>query len=495
MKTDAWNVNHYAIACGLLALYGIAVCPLLESLSVATLMVPMVIAFGCGLLVRNALRRWLLSSDLSLSRPRRAFIIEWATLLAVGFGLAVFNHTVLEFPFASHSGLKVVLGVASIGFFVSIDVMLHEQMAVGRHLKQEGIAVQLEASRQSFSRRLFVLSTVSILVVSMVLVLLIYKQLLFLSWQESLEDLNKVWLAILFESVFVVAIMTAYIAKVMKSSSRVLAFYLGNQKDALERVSEGNYTGSVPVVSRDEFGDIARHTNDMIQTIAARSAELQRTQDATILALAALAETRDNETGAHIMRTQYYVRELAEYLANQPAYRDTLTPDTVKLIYKSTPLHDIGKVGIPDDVLLKPGKLSEDEYEIMKTHTTLGLHALVVVETELGQSNFLNYAKDVVATHHERWDGNGYPAGLAGESIPLCGRLMAVADVYDALTSKRVYKPAFSHEKARSIILEGRGSQFDPTVVDAFVECESAFIAIANRHSDGEPEASQSLVA
>lgn len=484
MKSDTWNVAHYAVAAGLLALYGGAVCPLIENLSVVQLMGPIASAFAAGLLLRAGARRVLLGTPVQHNRPRRAAVIEWLTLVAVGFGIAAFNHVVYQFPLQSHSGLKVVLGTAAIAAFIAMDVLLAEELSLGRWCKREGVDVQFESSRQSFSRRLFLMSFVCVLIVATVLVMLINKQLLYLSWRQSLAEVAAVRTAILFECVFVVAVMTGYIFKVMRSSSRVLAFYLGNQTETLERVSGGNYRDAVRVVSNDEFGDIARHTNAMIDTIAARTAELQATQDATILSLASLAETRDNETGAHIMRTQHYVKVLAEYLAEQPAFREQLTPDVITLIYKSTPLHDIGKVGIPDSVLLKPGKLTDAEYAVMKTHTVLGVRALEVVETELGESHFLSFAKDVVATHHERWDGKGYPAGLAGTDIPLCGRLMAVADVYDALISKRVYKPAMSHEEARAILLDGRGSQFDPDVVDAFVACEPAFRDIAYRHGD-----------
>ncbi len=485
MKSDTWNVVHYGVAGGLLALYGGAVCPLIENLSLVQLIAPIAVAFATGLILRAVARQVLLGDRMVHTRPRRVAAIEWITLMSVGFSIAAYNHVVYQFPLQSHSGLKVLLGTAAIGVFIAMDALLTEELSVGRWCKRKGINVQIDAARQSFSRRLFVMSFVCVLVVATVLVLLINKQLLYLSWRQSLAEVSEVKSAILFECIFVVAIMTGYIYKVMTSSSRVLAFYLGNQKDTLERVSGGDYADAVPVVSNDEFGDIARHTNAMIQTIAARSAELQRTQDATILSLASLAETRDNETGAHIMRTQHYVKVLADHLATRPAFRDQLQPDVIELITKSTPLHDIGKVGIPDSVLLKPGKLTDDEYAVMKTHTLLGVQALEVVETELGESHFLSFAKDVVATHHERWDGKGYPAGLAGLDIPLCGRLMAVADVYDALISKRVYKPAMSHADARAIILDGRGSQFDPDVVDAFVACEEAFREVACRYGDG----------
>ncbi|GAB6042452.1 response regulator [Endothiovibrio diazotrophicus] len=222
------------------------------------------------------------------------------------------------------------------------------------------------------------------------------------------------------------------------------------------------------------------------EQVAERTRELATTQDITILAMASLAETRDNETGNHIRRTQHYVKALAEALSQRPGYAERLDERTVDLLYKSAPLHDIGKVGIPDHVLLKPGKLTAEEFAVMKHHPAYGRDAIASAEALLGDrdSSFLRYAREIAYTHHEKWDGSGYPEGLAGEAIPLSGRLMAVADVYDALICKRVYKPPFSHERAVEIIVEGKGRHFDPTVVEVFEELAEAFRTIAARFSD-----------
>ncbi|MFT3719627.1 response regulator [Pseudorhodoferax sp.] len=219
--------------------------------------------------------------------------------------------------------------------------------------------------------------------------------------------------------------------------------------------------------------------------IAKRTAEVQAIQDVTIMAMASLAETRDNETGAHIRRTQLYVRRLAEQLRDHPRFRAFLSERCIELLYKSAPLHDIGKVGIPDEILLKPGKLTPQEFEIMKGHTTLGRAAIEQAEQRLGmQVDFLTLAKEIAYSHQEKWDGSGYPEGLSGDAIPISARLMALADVYDALISKRVYKPAFPHEEAVRIVLEGRGRHFDPDVTDAFAAAAEDFRAIAAEHRD-----------
>ena len=233
--------------------------------------------------------------------------------------------------------------------------------------------------------------------------------------------------------------------------------------------------------------DVLRDQKSVLQReVALATAELASLQDVTILTMASLAETRDNETGNHVLRTQHYVKALAEQLARQGEFASYLTPSQVELLFKSAPLHDIGKVGVPDRILLKPGKLDPDEFEIMKTHTTLGRDAIESAERRLGKDvPFLRIAKEIAYSHQEKWDGSGYPQGLRGEEIPLSARLMALADVYDALISARVYKPAFPHEEAVAIIAEGRDKHFDPRVSDAFVQIHQQFQEIAARFMDG----------
>jgi putative two-component system response regulator len=215
------------------------------------------------------------------------------------------------------------------------------------------------------------------------------------------------------------------------------------------------------------------------------------TRDVTIFALARLAESRDPETGAHLERVQNYCRVLAVWLAGLPKFGDQVDAEFVRLLYLTSPLHDIGKVGIPDYVLLKPGHLNDAEYGLMKTHAMLGAQTLEAALVQFPQAKFLRMARDIAATHHERYDGSGYPLGLAGDRIPLCGRIVALADVYDALTSKRVYKAAYCHDVARSIILEGTGRHFDPDVVDAFLACEAKFIEIRDQFAGIEEQSEE----
>jgi putative two-component system response regulator len=210
------------------------------------------------------------------------------------------------------------------------------------------------------------------------------------------------------------------------------------------------------------------------------------TRDLLIFVLAKLAESRDNDTGSHLERVRTFSRVIAEHLARQPKFRDQVNADFVRLIYLTSPLHDIGKVAVPDAVLLKAGPLSREEFDLMKLHTTHGAETLDAALREFPAAGYLRMARDIAASHHEWYDGSGYPCGLSGNEIPLCGRIVALADVYDALTSKRVYKEVFSHEKARNIVIQARGTHFDPDVVDAFLANEEKFIAI--KHALSPPQ-------
>jgi putative two-component system response regulator len=249
--------------------------------------------------------------------------------------------------------------------------------------------------------------------------------------------------------------------------------------------------------------------------VARRMRDNQVMQDVSIRALASLAEARDMETGQHIRRTQAYVQVLVEQLRPHPRFTSFLSPEMGQMVIKAAPLHDIGKVGIPDSVLLKPGRLSTEEFELMKAHSRIGGDAIdLAMRDELGQDEFrilqahiapgitdnaqalmafeklplafLAVAREIALWHHEKWGGNGYPDGLVGDAIPIPARLMALADVFDALASQRLYKPAFPFEESVRIITEGSGSHFDPDVVAAFLARQDDFRAILERHADSE---------
>jgi putative two-component system response regulator len=208
------------------------------------------------------------------------------------------------------------------------------------------------------------------------------------------------------------------------------------------------------------------------------------TRDLALFAMAKLSESRDAETGAHIERVQSYSRLIAQHLSLEVKACYGVDEEYIRLIYQTSPLHDLGKVAIPDNVLLKVGKLTKAEFAIMQTHTTIGAQTLDAALGRFPNARFLQMAHEIALTHHEKFDGSGYPHGLVGQAIPLCGRIVAVADVYDALTSRRIYKDAVTHQKAKAVILKDCGWHFDPEVVDAFLRCETDIIAAHDLLSD-----------
>lgn len=234
--------------------------------------------------------------------------------------------------------------------------------------------------------------------------------------------------------------------------------------------------------ARQLLADQNRHLEHLV---AERTAQLLRIQDALILTMASLVEIRGNAVSNHLIRTQHYVTALARQLQTHPRFAAVLTDANIELLRKCAPLHDIGKVGVLDTLLLKAGKLEPHEYDLVKMHTIYGRDTIATMENKLDASDdFLMLAREIAYSHHERWDGTGYPQGLKGEEIPALARLMAVADVYDALISERAYKLAFSHEKAVAIMREGRGSHFDPDILDAFLQIEDQMLAISAQFID-----------
>jgi response regulator RpfG family c-di-GMP phosphodiesterase len=234
------------------------------------------------------------------------------------------------------------------------------------------------------------------------------------------------------------------------------------------------------LLQSDMLSSIKSQQNEVIKV----NKKLTQTEKVTIFALAYQAELRDKETGKHLERTAQYVRLLAEKLAETPKYRSYLSPDYIADLEKSAPLHDIGKVAIPDSILRKPGKLTPEEFEIIKKHCEYGMRVLKIADEKLSFQSFLKIAIQMVASHHERWDGKGYPKGLKEDAIPISGRIMSLADVYDALRNDRCYKKAFSHEETCKIILNGNRMQFDPDLVDVFNKIENRFHEISVTMAD-----------
>ena len=473
---------HYLATLAIMGLYGIQVCPFIETLSIVELAPPLASFIVLQYILHYTLSRRMIDPAPYKTQVALIFQVEWLLFLLCGMLITVYNTAVFSFPIIS--GLKMILGLGALGFFVATDLALERERQLAEHIHQQGISLTPDRRFFTLINKFTLFASTATLFLVCIFFLLINKDLEWLANGAQHIPRAEAQRAVLIEFIFVGIILLAYMLVVIRAYAHNLKHFIGNQNYALNAATSGHLDYSVTVSSNDEFGVMAHQTNIMINALRERTEALQKTQDVTILSLASLAETRDNETGAHILRTQRYIRALAIELRHHPRFEDTLNDENIDLLYKSAPLHDIGKVGIPDAILLKPAKLNDEEFEIMKTHTALGGTALAQAETELGSSSFLRFAKEIINTHHEKWNGQGYPLGLKGDEIPISGRLMAVADVYDALISKRVYKPAYTHEKAFSIIIEGSGQHFDPDIVQAMLNVEDEFKSIAKEFND-----------
>jgi response regulator RpfG family c-di-GMP phosphodiesterase len=490
MEYNMRAILHYLTAMVIIPFYGIRVCPFIETLTPWQVAIPIITILGIQFVARKLLINSYVNPAPLKHQVNRLFWMELGLFTVSALAVMAYNEILYGLPFLE-SGLKILFGLSGLGFFAASDLALERERAIADTVEQDHITIELDEDYFPLTRKVALFASVSISALVVVFMLLVIKDLDWIVRVGAKVNLRDAQISVLKEFAFVLLVILPHILNIIRSYANNLHRILNTQTSVMTRVTHGEYDLYVPVASNDEFGLMAKHTNTMVDRIKDRTAELARTRDVTILSLATLAETRDNETGAHILRTQRYVRALAVQLKDHPKFKDELDEETIDLLYKSAPLHDVGKVGIPDAILLKPGKLTDDEFEIMKTHASLGADSLEVAEKELGSNSFMRLAREIAATHHEKWDGSGYPLGLKGDDIPLSGRLMAVADVYDALISKRVYKPAFSHEKAMDIIHEGRGQHFDPDVVDALDTVETEFLNIARQFKDEHTQAAE----
>lgn len=474
---DRLALQYYLIAAIIFGFYGGLICPMLDTLPLSVIMLHSVSVFLLTFTIRQTLifqRR----GSVNLTK------LDSGLLFAVSLPFALFYN--LLYDFTLDSNLKVIFGLTLFGFFSGALLELSKQLtALSNEENTSRLSANNVTKSASFKHQiLFVMLLLTVLTVSLSSVAI--KDIFWLEHNPEFVQDGSGKISVIKELIFVSVILGGYALAIVHSSGKLTSRKLEIQQQALERVAGGQIHSRVPVIGNDELSVIATYANSMLDKLEEGQNELKLTRDVAITSLSSLAESRDNETGAHIIRTQNYVKALAEYLSHSPSWASTLTPDYIDLLHKSAPLHDVGKVGIPDSILLKPGKLTDEEFDIMKNHPQIGADALSAAEQQLGSNSFLVVAKEIALTHHEKWDGSGYPNRLVGEEIPLSGRLMAVADVYDALISKRVYKPAFSHQKAREIIVEGAGTHFDPLVVDAFIAIETQFEHIAATHTDSQ---------
>jgi len=472
------NIFHYIFSILILWIVGIKVSPYIDGLDPVSWGAILLGVFGVLFVIRIWLQNNFVLATPYQFQAKRQFIQEFVLFFLAGviakLCLVIFHGG----PF--FGGFLVGFISLTLGFFAATDLALEREYIVSQQFKTAGQEILLGDRIFPLSKKFAFSSSFIVFMLILILAVMIFKNL---NWTNTIpiEELAIARERMLLQFIVFGSIMMLEILNLIQSYCRNLKLFFANQNEVFAAVAGGDLENMVPVSTRDEFGVMAKYTNLMIQELKARIHEIQTTQDVTILSLATTAELRDPETGAHIRRTQRYVKELANELKNLPGYQEVLTSDNIELLFKSAPLHDIGKVGVPDAILLKPGKLTDEEFEVMKKHATYGRGILRDSEKLLGSSSFLRFAKEIAYTHHEKWDGTGYPQGLQGETIPVSGRLMALADVYDALISKRVYKESFSHEDTVNIICEGKGKHFDPAMVDGFIRIEKKFREIAEK--------------
>ncbi len=472
-------ILHYTVATFLLSIYGASVCPFLDSLSTLELILPIILFFSIALFFRIKMQKNI--DNLLLEKQIKAqFFLEQKVFNITGILLAVYNGIIYQFPMESL--LKIILGTFLLGIFIGIDhALIKEKNTINEYVANK-MNLTVNKIFLSIPAKFISMSMLMLGSITIILILVIKKDLHWFYEEGMHLDFFKAQMSILGEIGFIVFIILVYSIRIILMFGSNLRVLLKHQNEALVNVSQGDLNACVPVVTHDEFGLIANGTNEMIRDLRDQQEEINKTRDVIILGMASLAETRDNETGAHIIRTQEYVKALALCLKKENKYLDVLTDENIEILYKSAPLHDIGKVGIPDNILLKAGKLTSDEFKIMKTHAKIGADSIKYTKDKLGyDNNFLYFAQEIANYHHEKFDGSGYPEGLKGKDIPISARLMAVADVYDALISKRVYKEGFSHAKAKEIIVAGSGKHFDPEIVEAFLSIEEKFKKIKDQ--------------
>ena len=475
----------YVLAGVLFGTYGSRVCPMLETLTAMETLTHVSIVFAILLVIRlTVATRW------AVYQQGQYIKLDTALFFLISIPLATYYNLSYEFPLDSN--LKVLFGMALFGFFTGSILELESKLKQMETYHAQGTNdFQLSGVRQSLVKQLISLVMVLLTSLTLMLSMVAIKDVFWLEHNPDriLDGTGKI--SIMKEFAYLSLVLGGYAVVIMTMWSKLIKKVLLSHECALIEVTKGNIQSRLPVFNHDELGSMALLTNNMLDSLQSVQQEVKATRDVAIVSLSALAESRDNETGAHIIRTQEYVKALAEHMSQSEKHAPLLTPEYIELLYKSAPLHDVGKVGVPDNVLLKPGKLTDEEFAIMKKHPEIGAEALSIAESQLGSCSFLRVAKEISLTHHEKWNGQGYPNQLAGEDIPLSGRLMTLADVYDALISKRVYKPAFSHEKAKGIIIEGKGQHFDPDVVEAFLAVEQQFVEIAATHKDGKLDLSE----
>jgi response regulator RpfG family c-di-GMP phosphodiesterase len=472
---------HHAVAAALLTVYGYHVCNFISGLAVAAWMASLAPILLLQWTARTALARFYVSASPIALRPRRAFLVELSAFAIGGAILGGLNVVVHGFPIGS--GVKLGLGFITIGLFAGADAAIARSRA---RFDDGGLGAEAFGSHVPFDLRVGFVTALVMSLLTAISALLVLR-----AFDELSTGGTGNFKRVAVELLFVLCVFVAYSFNLVRGLGGLVGRALREQIDTLQASQVAVSGRRAVVATTDEFGLITREINTLLDALDASHRNAARANDTMIRGLVSLAGARDHETGPHLRRTQRYVELIARRLASDPELGPSLHDEAIRLMRAAAPLHDIGKVGIPDRALRKPGRLTDEETAVVRTHVALGIEVLDGIVREVGHTPFLETARDVIAGHHERWDGRGYPRGLAGDDIPLAGRIMAVADVYDALRSVRVYKPAMSRENAKRVVTDGAGSHFDPRVVAAFLLVEPEIARIADALAD-DPDVHES---
>lgn len=460
---------HYVFSIAVMGIYGGAVCPFIATLSVVGWLVLLAVVFGFALSVRLALDKHLLSRLPYESQTRTQFFLEMALFFAAGLVITIYNMAFHDFP--AGSGAKMILGCMALGFFASADLALERERKISEALARAGREIWLDEKYFPLTVKFSLVAIATVVIMTAVTYLMIAKDLWWIVREVGPDRLLFARRAVLGELVFVGGVILAEIINLITSYSHNLKLFFGNQNSALIAVAGGNLQIRVPVGTQDEFGVMASYTNKMIADLDERNRALRETQLEIVKRLGRAAEYRDNETGLHVIRMSLFSAHLGKAAE--------LSDEECEMLLQASPMHDIGKIGIPDHILLKPAKLDDKEWEIMKTHTEIGKEIL-----KGSKSPLLKMAEAIAITHQEKWDGSGYPRGLKGEAIPLVGRICAICDVFDALTSVRPYKKAWSVEEAMALLEKESGKHFDPELVPLFKQVLPKILEIKEKYSE-----------
>jgi HD-GYP domain-containing protein (c-di-GMP phosphodiesterase class II) len=476
-----WNaIGHYAAAAAILTIYGVGVCNFIGSLHPALWFATVAGTLALQLIIRTRLELAIVTAAQPAERPSRAFLLEVGIFLGGATTVGLLNYVWHAFPAAS--AFKSAVGFAAVGMFAATDQAIAHILD---RFETGGLRRERPTIRWPLVLRLAALAT-AILVFSITIAGLVLLRIL----DSGVASEQETKALIATELAFVAIVFAAYVANLLRGVGRLLHRSLKEQIEALA-LAKTSLSGRRAVVATEcELGWVAGEINAMLDQLAAKASEAARANDAILRGLLTLASARDNETALHIRRTQTYVAMLAEDLARTDPSTG-LGDEDVQRLAAAAPLHDIGKVAVPDAILRKPGKLTAEEFAIIQGHVAAGVEVIDTVIAEVGTTPFLATARDLIAGHHEKYDGTGYPAGRAGDAIPLAARIMAVADVYDALRTARVYKPALSHAAAADIIRKGAGTHFDPRVVAAFDRIDGAISATAATLADPDATTAQ----